>query len=45
MDMSHNDGASISLVDDKAKSTLQVNVSKAEKGTDIAIVANREGAK
>jgi hypothetical protein len=45
MDMSHNDGASISVVDDKAKSTLQVHVSKAEKGTDFAIVAIREGAK
>ena len=45
MDMSHNEGASLTLVDDKAKSTLQVNVSKAEKGSDIAIVASREGAK
>jgi hypothetical protein len=45
MDMSSNDGASISLVDDKTKSMLQVHVSKAEKGSDIAIVASREGAK
>ncbi len=45
MDMSHNDGASLSLIDDKAKSTLQVHVSKAEKGSDIAITASREGAK
>lgn len=45
MDMSGNEGASISLVDDKTKSTLQVHVSKAEKGSDIAIVAAREGAK
>lgn len=45
MDMSSNDGASISLVDDKAKSMLQVHVSKVEKGTDIALVASREGAK
>jgi hypothetical protein len=45
MDMSSNDGASISLVDDKAKSSLQVHVSKAEKGSDIAIVASREGPK
>ncbi|HVK33020.1 MAG TPA: hypothetical protein VM845_11005 [Burkholderiaceae bacterium] len=45
MDMSSNDGASISLVDDKAKSMLQVHVSKAEKGSDIAIVASREGPK
>jgi hypothetical protein len=45
MDMSGNDGASISLIDDKAKSTLQIHISKAEKGSDIAIVASREGAK
>ena len=44
MDMSSNDGASISLVDDKTKSMLQVHVSKAEKGSDIALVASREGA-
>jgi hypothetical protein len=44
-DMSHNDGASLSLIDDKARSTLQVHVSKAEKGSDIAIAATREGAK
>ena len=43
MDMSHNDGASLTLVDEKAKNTLQVNVSKADKGSDIAIVASREG--
>jgi hypothetical protein len=45
MDMSSNDGASISLVDDKTKSMLQVHVSKAEKGSDIALVATREGTK
>jgi len=45
MDMSGNDGASISLMDDKAKSSLQVHVSKAEKGSDIAITSVREGAK
>jgi hypothetical protein len=45
MDMSHNDGASLTLVDEKAKSSLQVHVNKAEKGSDIAIAANREGAK
>ncbi len=45
MDMSSGDGASISLIDDKTKSTLQVHVSKADKGSDIALVANREGAK
>jgi len=45
MDMSQNEGASLSLIDEKSKSTLQVHVSKAEKGSDIAIVAMREGAK
>lgn len=45
MDMSSNEGASISLVDDKAKSMVQVHVSKAEKGSDIALVASREGPK
>jgi len=44
-EMSSNDGASISLIDDKAKSSLAVHVSKAEKGSDIAITASREGAK
>jgi hypothetical protein len=45
MDMSQNEGSSLSLIDDKAKSVLQVHVSKAEKGSDIAIVATREGAR
>jgi hypothetical protein len=44
-DMSHNDGASLSLVDDKARSTLQVTISKAEKGSDFTLVASREVAK
>jgi hypothetical protein len=44
-DMSGDDGASLSLIDEQAKSTLQVHVSKAEKGSDIAIVSVREGAK
>jgi hypothetical protein len=44
-DMSSNEGASLTLVDEKARSTLQVHVSKADKGSDIALVANREGAK
>jgi hypothetical protein len=43
MDMSSGDGASISLIDDKTKSMLQVHINKAEKGSDIAIAANREG--
>ena len=33
-----------SLVDDKTNSMLQVHVSNSEKGSDIAIVANRDGA-
>jgi len=45
MDMSQNEGSSLSLIDDKAKSVLQIHVTKAEKGSDIAIVATREGAK
>jgi hypothetical protein len=45
MDMSSNDGASISLVDEKAKSMMQVHVSKADKGSNIAIVVSREGPK
>jgi hypothetical protein len=45
MDMSSNEGASLSLVDDKAKSVIQVHVSKADKGSDIAIVSSREGAR
>lgn len=45
MDMSQNEGAMLSLIDEKAKSTLQVHVAKAEKGSDIAIIATREGAR
>jgi hypothetical protein len=45
MDVSSNEGASLSLVDDKTKSMMQVHVSKAEKGSDIALVASREGTK
>jgi hypothetical protein len=45
MDMSSDDGASISLVDDKAKTSLAVQVTKADKGSDIAITSIREGPK
>lgn len=46
MDMSSGDGATISLVDDKSKSSMQVHVSKADdKGSDIMIAVTREGAK
>jgi hypothetical protein len=44
-DMSSNDAASLSLVDDKARSSLQVHVGKAEKGSDITILSIREKAK
>ena len=45
MDMSQNDGSSLSLIDEKTKTMLQIHVSKAEKGSDIALVATREAAK
>jgi hypothetical protein len=45
MDMSSGDGAVLSLVDDKAKNTIQVHVGKADKGSDIVISATRSGAK
>jgi hypothetical protein len=45
MDMSSSDGATLSLVDDKAKNTLQVHVGKADKGSDIVISATRSGLK
>lgn len=44
-DMSSSDGASLSLVDDQAKSSLQVHVGKADKGSDITIVSIREKTK
>jgi hypothetical protein len=40
-----SDGTSLSLMDDRAKSSLQVVVSKADKGSDIAILSVREKAK
>jgi len=45
MDMSQNDGASLTLIDQKDNSSLQVHVMKAETGSDIAISANRQGTK
>jgi hypothetical protein len=45
MDMSSNDGAALTLVDEKAKHTLQVSISKAEKGSDVAIMSSRQGDK
>ena len=44
--MDGNDGTAMFMLnDDKAKSVLQVHVVKAEKGTDIQIVAQRKPAK
>ena len=46
MEMSGGDGgASLVLTDEKAKSMVQVNVMKADKGTDVQIVASRSAAK
>jgi hypothetical protein len=42
MDMSGDGTAMLMLADDKAKSTLQVSVAKADKGSDIQIVASRK---
>ena len=45
MDMSGNEGnTTLILNDDAAKSTLQVHVMKADKGTDIQIMAQRKPA-
>lgn len=42
MDMSGGDGsANLVLADEQAKSSVQVNVMKGEKGTDVQIVATR----
>lgn len=46
MDMSGGDGsANLMLADEQAKTSLQVNVMKSEKGTDVQIVASRPTAK
>jgi hypothetical protein len=46
MDMSSGAGASIIQIDDKAKSSMQVHIGKADpKGSDIAIVVTRAGGK
>jgi hypothetical protein len=44
-DMAGSDGASLSLIDDKTKTSLQVHVSKADKGSDIAILSIRDKTK
>lgn len=44
MDMSSGEGAMLSVIDEKAKSTIQVHVGKADPtGSDISIVATRGG--
>ena len=46
MDMSGGDGsANMILADEKAKTSIQVHVMTADKGTDVQIVANRPAAK
>jgi len=46
MDMSGGDGGAVlSLADEKSQGVLQVHVAKAEKGSDIQLVANRKAAK
>ncbi len=46
MDMSGGDGsANLMLADEKEKTSVQVNVMKGAKGTDVQIVANRPTAK
>ena len=46
MDMSTGDGgANLMLADDKAKTSIQVNVMKGVKGADVQIVASRPTAK
>jgi hypothetical protein len=44
-DMSSDEGASLSLMDDKAKTSLQVHVTKADKGSEIAILSIRDKSK
>ena len=44
--MSAGDGnTTLMLADDKSNSAIQVHVGKADKGTDIQIIANRGAAK
>ena len=46
MDMSGGDGnATLMLADEKSNNVIQVHVAKADKGTDVQIVANRKAAK
>ncbi|MCL4744855.1 MAG: hypothetical protein KJZ83_05515 [Burkholderiaceae bacterium] len=41
MDMAANDSITLMLLDDKAKSTIQIIVSKGEKGSEVMITSNR----
>lgn len=41
MDMSSNDGATLMLLDEKTKSTIQIIVSKGEKGSQVMITSNK----
>ena len=45
IDMPGDDAASLSLMDDKAKTSLQVHVTKADKGSEIAILSIRDKPK
>ena len=44
-DMAASDAASFSLIDDKAKTSMQVHVTKADKGSEIAILTIRDKTK
>jgi hypothetical protein len=44
-DTGGSDGASLSLVDDKTNTSLQVQVTKADKGSDIALLTIRDKVK
>lgn len=45
VDMSSGEGAMLSLIDEKTKSSIQVHIGKADKGSDIMISSTRSGAK
>jgi hypothetical protein len=44
-DMAASDAASFSLIDDKTKTSTQVHVTKADKGSEIAILTIRDKTK
>ena len=45
IDMSSNEGAMLSLIDDKSKGSIQIQVGKADKGSDVVITTSRSSAK